>query len=395
MRVLMIAPPWFTVPPVGYGGTEWVVSLLTEGLVEAGHDVTLIASGGSQTKARLITVFDEAPSKQIGSPPYDLLHCLAGYKMRGEFDLIHDHSGCIGPAFGAMLDGPPVVHTVHGPWVAELSALYQTLPPKLHLVAISHDQRSRAPGGLHIDAVIHNGIPVELYPFRADRRDGRGYLAWVGRSTADKGPAVAVEVARRMNRPLRMAIKINEPAEEAYWRDHVAPTLDGVDVDVIPNANTAQKGELLAGADATLFPIQWPEPFGLVMVESMACGTPVLAYRNGAAAEVIADGETGFLVEPGDIEGLCDATLRVAEIDPAACRGRVERQLSGAAMTRRYDRLYREVIALDTEIRVPDLGGVKGAFGAAAGALGAADEALGARRSAGVAGAGENGSPEL
>lgn len=344
MRILQIAPPWFAVPPAGYGGIEWVVAELADGLAERGHDVTLLASGGSRTKATLWTVFDEPPSKLIGSAYHDLMHCAAGYRRRGEFDLVHDHSGILGPAIGSFVDGPPVMHTLHGPWRADVSRLYCALPPQLHLVAISHDQASRAPKGLTIEAVVPNGISVDALPLRAERRGTDGYLVFIGRANREKGPEVAVKVAQQLGRHLKMMVKINEVEEEVYWRSRVAPLVVDADVELLAEVSLEEKAELLAGADACLFPIQWPEPFGLVMTEAMACGTPVVAFANGAATEVIADGETGFLVRPGDIEGFCEAVGRVGEIDPTACRRRVEEHYSSGRMVEGYERVYEQVL---------------------------------------------------
>lgn len=349
MRILMIAPPWFTVPPSGYGGIEWVVSELTEGLVERGHEVVLVASGGSRTSADLVTVFEQPPSEELGSPWRDLVHVLGAYHRIDGFDIVHDHSGIIGPAIGALLAargaGPPVVHTLHGPWTAEASQLYLAMPPDLRLVAISEDQRRRAPTGLSIEGVVHNGIPVERFPFRGQHRNGEGPLAFVGRANPDKGPDLAIEAARRLGRPLLMALKVNEPEEHEYWEQVVVPLLeDNPRVEVVPNADHAAKTAIMAAADALLVPIRWPEPFGLVMAEAAACGTPVVAFGTGAAPEVVSHGQTGLIVPPGDMDAFCAAVLCVGEIDPGVCRAHAEERFSRQRMVADYLAIYERVL---------------------------------------------------
>lgn len=340
MRILEIAPPWFSVPPSGYGGIEWIVARLADGLVEAGHDVTLLASGGSVTLARLESIYNTPPFERIGDPWYETRHVSAGYLRRHDFDLVHDHTGTVGPALGALLGGPPVVNTLHGPWTDEVGALHALLAPRLHLVAISHDQARRAPADVPVAAVVPNGIPLDAFPLRRERRGAAGYLAYVGRANQEKGPEVAVAVGRQLNRPLKMLVKINEPAEQAYWREVVEPRLCGTDAELVGDLSMAEKGRLLAGADATLFPAQWPEPFGLVMAESMACGTPVVAFGDGAVPEVVLHEETGFVVPPGDVDGMCAAVARVEQIDPVACRARVEQHFSEARMVAGYVELF-------------------------------------------------------
>jgi glycosyltransferase involved in cell wall biosynthesis len=342
MRILEIAPPWFTVPPSGYGGIEQVVAQLSDGLVAAGHDVTLLASGGSTSTATVLNVFEEPPSGALGSTCHELIHVLAGYRHRDAFDVIHDHSGFIGAALGSLLDGPPVVHTLHGPWVPEVEVLHRALGNALHRVAISEDQRMRAPHGVTVGHVVHNGISLTEHPFRPEP-DADRYLAFVGRASAEKGPEVAVRVAGILGRRLKMAVKINEVAEQHYWDQYVAPLLDGVDVEVVRNGTKQDAIDIMSGAEATLFPIAWPEPFGLVMVESMAVGTPVIAYAAGASVEVIDSGRTGMLVEPGDLAAFASAVSSASTLDRAACRARVVDHFSSAAMVAGYEQVFADV----------------------------------------------------
>jgi glycosyltransferase involved in cell wall biosynthesis len=344
MRILQIAPPWFTVPPQGYGGIEQVVAQLSDGLVDAGHEVTLLASGGSTSTATVRTVFDVPPSADLGSTCHELIHVVTGYHERHDFDVIHDHSGFTGAAFGALLDGPPVVHTLHGPWVPEVAVFHQVLGDQLHRVAISEDQRSRAPQDVLIDHVVHNGISLTEHPFRAEADEER-YLAFVGRVNAEKGPEVAVQVAKRLGRRLKMAIKINEAPEQVYWDTHVAPLLEGADVEVVRNGTKQDAIDIMSGAEATLFPIAWPEPFGLVMVESMAVGTPVIAYGMGASLEVIDSGRTGVLVPPADVDAFVAAVEQAATLDRADCREHVVEHFSSCAMVAGYERVYAAVTA--------------------------------------------------
>ena len=341
MRVLQIAPPWFAVPPTGYGGIEWIVSSLADHLVEAGHEVTLHASGGSVTTATLESTYAVPPSLHIGNPWYEATHAVHAYRDPRRFDVIHDHTGAIGPAIAAgIADRPPVVNTLHGCWTPQNELLYRAISDRIALTAISHDQAARTPAGIEIADVVHNGISLERYPYRTDKED---VLVFVGRAAADKGPEVAIEVAKRVGLPLIMAIKISEPLEIEYYETMIAPAMVGADVDIRTGVGHEEKVELMGRAKAVLVPIRWDEPFGLVMAEAMACGTAVVAYRRGAAPEIVVDGTTGFLVEPGDLGAFVRATEAVDAIDPAACRSRIETELSATTMAERYVALYERL----------------------------------------------------
>jgi len=337
MRIAIVAPPWFTVPPTGYGGIEWVVSYLADGLARRGHDVTLFAAGGSRTEARLVTTFPEPPSKQLGNAAVEASHVLAAYDRWREFDIIHDHT-FLGPIVGAAVP-VPVVHTLHGPVTPENRGLIADLGRRLHLVAISHHQRSTLPEGVHA-TVIHNGIDPAAFPF--SDRPGE-YLLFCGRINPEKGPVQAIEIARRAGLPLLMVVKINEPIEHEYWEAEVRPRLRGLDVEVKQQPPTGEKLRAYRDALATLFPIQWPEPFGLVMIESMATGTPVIAFRNGSVPEVVQDGVTGIICE--DIDAAAEAAWRAKELDRRECRRRVERHFSAALNVLRHEQLYRAILA--------------------------------------------------
>jgi glycosyltransferase involved in cell wall biosynthesis len=217
-----VAPPWLTVPPQGYGGTERVVALLADGLVANGHDVTLFAANGSRTTARLVSPLAVAPPI-IGSAPDDeVFHTLSAFLAHDEFDVIHDHTG-LGPAFGAfLLGGPPVVHTLHGPWTPAVRRKLGLVHDRAHLVAISHAQR-RANPDVRYAGVVHNGVDLDAHPCCETKED---FLVFLGRISPEKAPEVAVEVARRAGLPLTMIVKRSEPAEWEYWEQVVAPHLD-------------------------------------------------------------------------------------------------------------------------------------------------------------------------
>jgi len=340
VRIAQIAPVWFSVPPAGYGGIELVVSLLTDGLVDRGHDVTLFASGGSQTKAQLVSPMEEPPDPALlGNVWYETFHSLSAYLQAGEFDAIHDHSGIIGPALGALIGGrPPVVHTLHGPWTEPSRRYYSLLHDRVHLVAISAAQQADNPT-IRYAGVVHNGIDLPTYPM-VDRKDD--FLVYIGRSNPDKGPTIAIEVARRAGLPLAMIVKRNEPFERAYWDEMVAPTLND-EVEVFEAVTHETKTDLLSRARAMVFPIQWPEPFGLVMVEAMACGTPVVACPAGAAVELVEEGVTGFLRD--SIDDLAGAVGEVDRCSPTACRERVSRHFSADAMVTGYEKILSDLVA--------------------------------------------------
>lgn len=337
LRIGIIAPPWFSVPPSGYGGVELVVSYLADGLVERGHDVTLFASGGSETAARLCTVYDEPPSAQIGNAVFEARHLAAAYSRWRDFDVIHDHT-LTGLATGAALP-IPVLHTMHGPVIPEVGELYKQVSPSVQLLAISKSQAATLPDG--VDAtVIYNGIRPGDFPFSSKPGD---YLLFVGRINPDKGVVEAADIARRANMPLVIVCKINEAAERDYWESTVRPCLAGLDVEVREQPPLEEKLRLYRDAYATLFPIQWPEPFGLVMVESMATGTPVIAFPRGAAPEVIKHGETGFLVE--SVAEAVDVLPKVAELDRRCSRERVELHFSEARNVLLTERSYYDAVA--------------------------------------------------
>jgi glycosyltransferase involved in cell wall biosynthesis len=342
LRVAVLAPPWYAVPPTGYGGIELVVSLLADGLVDAGHDVTLFASGDSLTKARLSYVFETAPSELIGRSMPDLRHALACYERADEFDVINDHSGMTSAALGGLVD-TPVLHTVHGPLDAhELQAVYGGIAEvgrSVGLISISENQRRPMPD-LPWVATIPNAIDLSLYPCKPHRGD---YLLFLGRFSPDKGAHRAIAVAMELGLPLKMAGKNRELKERQYFGEFVEPHVGHGGIEYLGEVTHGEKVELLQDARATLFPIEWEEPFGLVMIESMACGTPVIATRHGAVPEVIEDGRSGIIVE--NTRQMAAALEHADELDPMECRAYVEERFAPERMVRDYEDAYAAALS--------------------------------------------------
>ena len=340
LRIAVLAPVWFAVPPTGYGGIEWIVSLLADGLVDAGHDVTLFASGDSQTKAKLSALFDVAPSHLIGQAETEIRHALACYERADEFDVINDHSGPPAAALSGAV-ATPVVHTVHGPLNGVPGELYESVArvaPRLGLISVSLNQRKPKPD-LPWLANCPNALDFSLYPCKPHRGD---YLLFLGRMSPDKGAHRAIAVAMETGLPLKLAGKRNEPSEHDYFAEYVEPHLvDGIEY--LGEVTHGQKVELLQNARVTLFPIEWEEPFGLVMIESMACGTPVIATRRGAVPEVIEDGRSGIVVD--DYRAMPHALDEADAIDPWECRRFVEERFAPERMVVEYVEAYRDAIS--------------------------------------------------
>ena len=334
-----MSPPWFPVPPTGYGGIEWIVWLLADGLVERGHEVTLFASGDSRTKANLAAVYEQAPSELIGRSMPELRHILAGLERADDFDVINDHTGPVGAALGELV-GTPVVHTVHGPLDGEPGHVYESIgrvAPDVGLISLSLNQRRPKPH-LNWVANIPNALDLEHYPCKPHRGD---YLLFLGRLNHEKGAHRAIAVAMELGLPLKLAGKMRERREEEYFAEFVEPHL-GREIEYLGEVNHGTKVELLQNARTTLFPIEWEEPFGLVMIESMACGTPVVATRHGAVPEVMGDGAGGVVVDHW--REIPAALERAEEIEPLDCRRYVEERFAPERMVADYERAYEAAV---------------------------------------------------
>jgi glycosyltransferase involved in cell wall biosynthesis len=344
LRIAMLAPPWIPVPPPGYGGIEAVVALLANELVRRGHDVTLFAAPGSLSDAEVHPLLAAPHPEAIERSLYEVDHvarALAEIDRAGRhgrpYDVLHDHCGFT--AF-AMADrvAVPVVHTLHGPFTTDTSAFYAHHAGKAHAVAISQAQRAQAPSELPIVAVVPNPINARDWPLVTEKGD---YLLWVGRMTAEKGPHRAIEVARRTGMRLILAGPV-QPGQETFYEHEVRPHIDGERVTHVGEVAGQQKIDLFANARALLMPIRWPEPFGMVMLEAMVCGTPVLAFPEGAACEIVLPGVSGFLVE--DEDEMARAVARAGEIDPTRCRACTVERWDTGAVAAAYETVYRAAI---------------------------------------------------
>jgi glycosyltransferase involved in cell wall biosynthesis len=343
MRIAQVAPLFESVPPRLYGGTERVVSYLTEELVRRGHDVTLFASGDSSTRATLVPVveramrFDAARRDVVGAEFIRELGMV--FARAADFDVIHCHVDYLAFPFDGLTP-TPTLHTVHGrldlPHLGPVYRQFRTVP----LVSISDAQRAPLdPLDVRWAGTVYHGLPLERYAFAAE---DQGYLAFLGRLSPEKQADLAIEIARRVGLPLKIAAKVDATDQE-YFEQVIAPLLDDPLVEFLGEIGDDDKPAFLGGARALLFPIDWPEPFGLVMIEAMACGTPVIARPCGSVPEVVADGRTGFL---GDtLIDLAAAVKRLDEIDRAECRRHVEARFSVARMGEDYERVYRRLRA--------------------------------------------------
>lgn len=339
MRIAQIAPLAESVPPKLYGGTERVVAWLIDELVELGHEVILFASGDSRTRGKLHPVWPR--SLRLGRPRSDpaaattaLLEAMAS--QASAFDVIHAHIDWLHLPLLSRI-GVPFVTTLHGrldlPGLPELVRNFPAAP----FISISNNQRLPLRQVNWLGTVYH-GLPVGM--FRPNFEPG-SYLAFLGRLTSDKGPEEAIRIARAAGMPLSIAAKVPR-SERGYFKDHLEPRIDGTQIRLTGEVNDAAKEGFLAGAAALLFPINWPEPFGLVMIEAMACGTPVIAFRSGSVPEIVDEGLTGFIVDSE--EEAIDAVKRVGELDRRKVRKRFEQRFTAKRMAQDYVGHYQQLL---------------------------------------------------
>lgn len=340
MRILQVAPLWERVPPPAYGGTEAVVSLLTDGLVRRGHDVVLRASGDSVTLAELRSVYPCSlrTAEDIEQTfPYELVHSGEALQDARNFDIVHNHMGEILMAFAGLLD-VPMLTTTHGNLTPDSRFVWEGYGGFYNTISWSQSKRIVGFESARFAGVVYNAIDVRSYPFRSEKDD---YLLCLARVSPEKGTHVAIEVARRLGMPLVIAGKVDR-VDQGYFRTTVEPQIDGRQIRFVGEADTEEKRHLYARARCLLVPICWEEPFGLVMPEAMACGTPVVAFARGAAPEIIKHGETGFLVE--DMDGMMKAVRQVVEINPRRCRRHVEERFDIPVMVDSYLQTYERIL---------------------------------------------------
>jgi len=341
LRIAHVAPLFASIPPLKYGGTERVLDWLIRAQLEKGHDVTLFASGDSQTQAKLVSAIPEAMWNSGGSEFPNIYHTIELdmlLRRAEEFDVIHFHFNFM-HLQAVHIIKKPLISTLH--WrvdLKEFQDLYNYFTD-VPLVAISESQKSYIPQANVVDVVYH-GLPLEDYHFCPGPGE---YLAFVGRFSAIKGPHIALEVARRVGIPLKIAARIPEEEEDRkYFENTIKPMLEGPNVEYVGELDEKEKIPFMGKALATLIPTCWPEPFGLVTIESLAVGTPVVVYPMGGTKEIVEDGVNGFAVN--SVDEMCDAVKRIGEISRKTCRQHVEDKFSSKGMAAAYDKIYHQLI---------------------------------------------------
>lgn len=345
MRIGLIAGPWIPVPPVTYGGIERVVDTLARGFMEAGHDVLVAAASDSRCPAPRVAGMRMSEPAEIGSTLSELSHIIRAYEGMQGVDIIHDHT-LAGPFCPFRPPGVPVVTTIHGLLTPAAAEIYRAVGTNTSIIAISRDQTSHAPD-VPVTKVIHHGMELSTVPLGSGRG---GYVCFVGRMCPDKGVMEAIQVARTARIPLKIAAKMREPEEVRYFQDVIRPLL-GPNEEFLGELADAEKYRLMGEAMAFLNPIQWSEPFGLVMIESLATGTPVVGTPIGSAPEIVEHGRTGYLAATGSLADLIPAA---ANLSRAACRASVEERFSAERMVADHLRLFAQLLQQRSAPAVPD-----------------------------------------
>lgn len=341
MKIAQIAPIVERVPPKKYGGTERVVFALTEELIRRGHEVTLFASGDSITSAKLVSVYPrsirDAKLKDLYGPNIlTLLNIGLAYSMQNQFDIIHDHNGQLGLPV-ANIAQTPTVMTLHGPLTVEIKRIFTTLKEP-YLVSISNSQRKLAPN-LNYIGCVYNGLNMKDYPFSNSHES---YLLFVGRICLEKGTHLAIEVAEYLDLPLVIAAKL-DAVDMPYFNEYVGPRLSD-NIRWIGEVDEKERNKLMSRALCLLHSITWPEPFGLTMIEAMACGCPVIAFNRGSVPEIIKDGKNGFVIKNEDVDGMIEAVGKLDQINRGFCREYALKMFSDTKMADGYEKIYQRVI---------------------------------------------------
>jgi glycosyltransferase involved in cell wall biosynthesis len=341
MRIAQIAPLAEAIPPTKYGGTERVVHTLTEELVRRGHEVTLFATGNSKTSAKLVSVYPkglrETNAMETHGFLYSMMNMGLAYQIQDQFDIIHDHNVHFSLPT-ASIAKIPTVATLHGPFDKINRPYFNNFTKNVHLVAISKSQAKIAPE-LGIQNIIYNGLDMKGYPF-SQKHDG--YILFVGRISREKGVHFAIEAAEKLNTPLIMAAKVDGNDTE-YFKKEIEPRLSN-QIRWIGEVNESERNKLMVNAACMVHPTNWPEPFGLTLIEAMGCGCPVVAFNLGSIPEIIQNGKTGFVINPLDVEGLMKGIVECKTIDRSYCRKYALEHFSEKKMTDKYEELYEQIL---------------------------------------------------
>lgn len=342
MRIAQIAPLWIPIPPYTYGGTELVVSWLCDELVRRGHQVTLFATSDSKTSANLVPIWPQSLWRAKLRSPHAVFSLLYEklISLQDQFDIIHDHCEFYTAPYSKFLK-PPVVTTLHHPLTEEITILYKRFS-NINYVAISKNQKRSGPG-INIVRTIYHGLPAEKYPFNPNHQN---YLLWLSRIGPDKGIAEAIDIAKLNGEKLIISGNIL-PQYADYFEFRIKPLINGKQIQFVGASDFSKKIELLKNAKGFLFPIKRPEPFGLVVIEAMACGVPVIAYKEGSLPELIENGKNGFLVS--SIEEACQALKKINQISREECREYVKKNFNLKRMVNRYEKLYKKILKRGNE----------------------------------------------